>query len=59
MCVIIAFALISQESTDEVPDAVQTHVLLQTRREAAVQRVDQQQRFQGVLFTFCQMVSSL
>lgn len=46
-----------QESPDEVPDVVQTHVLLQTCREAAVQRLDQQQRFQAVLLAFSQMVS--
>lgn len=31
-----------QESTDKVPDAFQTHVLLQARGKAAVQRLDQQ-----------------
>lgn len=49
--------ILFQESPDEVPDVVQTHVLLQTCREAAVQRLDQQQRFKAVLPTFSQMVS--
>lgn len=47
-----------QESPDEVPDVVQTHVSLQTCGAAAVQRLDQQQRFQAVLLTFSQMVRS-
>lgn len=49
--------LFAQESSDEVPDVVPTHVLLQTCRKAAVQRLDQQQRLQAVLFTLSQMVS--
>lgn len=50
------FLFFAQESSDEVPDVVPAHVLLQTRRKAAVQRRDQQQRLQAVLFTLSQMV---
>lgn len=46
-----------QESSDTLPDVVPAHVLLQTRRAGAVQRLDQQQRLQAVLFTLSQMVS--
>lgn len=55
--VVFFYVFLSQESPDEVPDVVPTHVLLQTRGAAAVHRLDQQQRFQAILFTFSQMVS--
>lgn len=57
MVSLLLFLLLFQESPDALPDALQTHVLLQTRGEAALQRVDQQQRLQALLHTFSQVVS--
>lgn len=46
-----------QKSANQIPDVIQTHVLLQTCGAAALQRVDQQQRLQTVLAALRQMVS--
>ena len=48
--------LCSQESPDALPDALQTHVLLQARGAAAVQRLDQQQDGQAALPALRQVV---
>jgi len=45
-----------QESPDPLPDALQTHVLLQARGAAALQRLDQQQGRQAVLVTLSKVV---
>lgn len=48
--------LCSQESPDTLPDALQTHVLLQACGAAALQRLDQQQDRQAALPALCQVV---